>query len=231
MDDELNNGELLLNNKNKSNVTYYLSVTLAFLLSLLIVFYLYFSCAIIDGRSMENTLDDGQITIIQTKDYSINRGDIITLKHPADEKSFLIKRVIGVGGDKILFVKTSDGNGVNLYIKKYNSDHFELQDESYIKEPMLLNERFGSKYSNVANYANSGFLEKLDLSSDNAKYYLNYAIDVPQGSIYYLGDNRNNSTDSRWYGTSEISSITGKVVLILEQNSLLDKFFSFLFSV
>lgn len=119
----------------------------------------------IDGTSMEHTLSDKSEYL--AKCYNDNNrelpnyNDIVTMN--VMNKS-IIKRVIGLPGDRILIT-----NG-NLYLNN------ELLVENYIKEPM-----------------------------DSSEFF---QCTVPYNCIFVLGDNRNNSCDSRILGPVPIDSLT-----------------------
>jgi len=83
----------------------------------------------IDGASMEPTLHNGQVVVINKLDRTPERGDLITLRSPLDGEPIL-KRVVGLGGDiveirdAILFV-----NGVQ--VKEPYVDHKSVEGLYY----------------------------------------------------------------------------------------------------
>lgn len=122
------------------------------------------------------------------------RGDIIVFIYPNDRTKDYIKRVIGVGGDKI-------------EIK--NKDIF-INDKPY-KDP------FGIYSDNVTYPA---VMQPRD----------NFGpVNVPQGSLFVMGDNRDESADSRFWGFVDLKDVEGKALIIYwswnseEQDNLLKK--------
>lgn len=99
------------------------------------------------------------------------RGDILVFKYPPDRKKDLIKRVIGLPGEK---VEIRDGK---VYI-----DGAELTEE-YLPDDMVINGTFGPEV-------------------------------VDADSYLMLGDNRNNSADSRVWGELHKKDIIGRAELI-----------------
>lgn len=139
-----------------------------------IIFYVA-SIAQVVGDSMSPTLKNGEVFILNKMKYrfsEVKRSDIISLQY-ADTK-YLIKRVIGLPGEKIEIKNNT------LYIndKKYKED--------YLKE---------------------------DLSyEDFSLRTLGYEV-IPKDMYLVLGDNRENSLDSREIGLIKRKDINGKISL------------------
>ncbi len=114
---------------------------------------------VVDGRSMENTLHDGDNLIVEKLSYRFGdpkRFDIIVFPPKGSPKELYIKRIIGLPGETVQI----DDDG-NIYIDG------ELLEENYGKETIL---------------NPGGAAEPITLGDDE---------------YFVLGDNRNNSTDSR----------------------------------
>ena len=116
------------------------------------------------------------------------RGDIIVFKAPpqADQENkppkenILIKRLIGLPGDKIELKIDPAGGRNAIYIND------KPTNEPYIKEPMDL----------------------------KGEYAVNAPLTLKPGEYFVMGDNRNNSNDSRYWGTLERSRVIGKASFI-----------------
>lgn len=130
----------------------------------------------VNGDSMNVTLEDGDNLIVDKLSYRFKdpeRFDIIVFPYQYQEKTYYIKRIIGMPGESVQII---DGM---VYIDG------EMLDESYGKEVM--------EYAGVAS-------ETIELGEDE---------------YFVLGDNRNNSSDSRDPSVGNIheDQIIGKAFL------------------
>lgn len=146
--------------------------TLVFSLVLFLAINAVSARARVDGSSMEPTLHNGELVIVNKLAYKLGEpelGDIIVFHFPRDPSQEYIKRVIGVPGDQVLI------EAGKVYV---NSKEIV---EPYIAAPPA--------------YA-------------TAKW------DVPEGHLFVLGDNRNNSSDSHSWGTVPIEYVVGKALFV-----------------
>ncbi len=189
---------------------------------ILVFFIITFSLQtfVIPSGSMEDTMLIGDHLVVEKISYAnsvyeweknilplrdINRGMIVTFKSPADLTKEYVKRVIGMPGDKIkiknkkVYVngKLNDENYVyhkDPFIDP-GRDNFPI-DSTFIRnriDPTL------KYYTIYKNFADCIIKENGDLS-----------FVVPQGHYFCLGDNRDNSSDSRFWGPVPRDYIVGK---------------------
>lgn len=156
-----------------------------------------YAISIVDGPSMENTLINGEKLYVDKVTYHFTqpkKGDIIiflqnetnlncvdkiesVIKDIAmnitgkTRMNRLVKRVIGVPGDKI------DIKNGEVYVNN------KIIEESYIKN---------KTFKGLA--------------------LIDYPIVVPEGKLFVMGDNREESRDSRSFGLVDIKSVEGKAV-------------------
>jgi signal peptidase I len=165
----------------------------------------------IPSGSMKPTLLEGDLIVVNKFSYGIRlpitgtkliaignpkRGDIIVFRH-FDNKD-LIKRVVGLPGDRIQYI---DGN-------------------LYINGKQIENQSLGSVLDLDVNGIRSKLIEKTEqLDGIKHQIYLNplvrenykYSdIIIPQDSYFVMGDNRNHSQDSRYWGVVKDKQIIGK---------------------
>lgn len=169
-----------------------------------------------------------RLPIINKKIIDINepkRGDVMVFKYPKDTSLDYIKRVIGVPGDKITYRnKRLIINGQELtykelpdfldeerltYLKRYEEDltgvkHQILNDE---RAPTYVQGSHDFPYSELCSFDLEGF-----------------TCTVPKGNYFMMGDNRDNSADSRYWGFVPEENIVGKAFGIWMNQNVITNF-------
>ncbi len=152
----------------------------------ILVFTFVFRIVLVQGDSMNSTLTNGDRLIISHLNYTPKRDDIVVVEAKTDYfHKTIIKRVIGIGGDTVRINYNDNTITVNGSVIK----------DDHKKEVML------DKFQ---------FFDGAYLVEDGV-----YEYKVPEGKIFVMGDNRNNSTDSRRLGFIDNDMVLGKVVLRL----------------
>lgn len=170
---------------------------LVFLLSALLIFVCFFQLCEIKGQSMENTLYNSDHVLLYRNVSTYKHNDIVVITKESsipNNPENIIKRVIAVPGDEIEF-KTENGVVV-LYRKDAGTSDFYKVNESYIKEDMHV---FSGEFA-------PGTGSHL----------------IADGTVFVMGDNRNNSGDSRADGAYWTTAVYGKMALRVEKGSWLE---------
>jgi signal peptidase I len=150
-----------------------------------------FSPFIVDGPSMQPNFETGERLIVNKILYTFREpkfGEVVVFDVPEQGRKF-IKRVIGVPGDKIRL------EGDDLYIND------KKIDEPYIKEAIE------AAHANGGLYNGEGF--NYNFPNDKVP-----EMTVPEGTIFALGDNRSDSTDSRVIGFVSDDELVGRADII-----------------
>jgi len=167
----------------------------------------------ISGVSMQPTINESagndttnnyDIAFVNTFQKGV-RGDIIVAYN--GEKS-VIKRLIAVSGDTLTF-DNSDSSQTKIYVNG------ELLIEDYINH-----ENNGIIFSGLSSVALINFADYITVNSGEIQ-----TITIPNGYVFYMGDNRNSSSDCRLDGPRLASSIIGRVDYIYTPSQNADDYY------
>lgn len=128
-----------------------------------------------------------------------NRGDIVVFRYPENPNVYYIKRVIGIPGDKIIFENRKLQINGEFLPTEVGQPSQSLMDEDfdfYVE---------GNKGKNhFVRYMHN---EKISNST-------RIEIDVPANKYFMMGDNRDQSSDSRVWGFVPVDNLVGRAWLI-----------------
>ncbi len=160
-----------------------------------------------------------------TEGSPVERGDVMVFRFPPKPSLDYIKRVIGVPGDEVsYFNKQLTINGVPVekkalpeffeedslrYIKQFSEDlplSHDQQPTSLLKTHPLLNE--DERPAFVAGADNFKYKDQCTYSVEG------FVCKVPKGHYFMMGDNRDNSLDSRYWGFVPDENIVGKAIFV-----------------
>ena len=159
-----------------------------------------------------------RLPIINKKIIEVNspqRGDVMVFKYPKDTSLDYIKRVIGVPGDKIIYKnKRLSVNGKDLSYQSLP----DYLDEEHLVYSKQFSENLGGVEHRIANVeaapafvSNPDDFPQRELCNYNAE---GFACTVPSGHYFMMGDNRDNSMDSRYWGFVPEQNIVGKAFVV-----------------
>src|SRR5579862_9292135 len=170
---------------------------------------------VIPTSSMHNTLLTGDHLIVDKLAYApqgplskhllpyedVKRGDIIVFRHPTLITVDYVKRVIGLPGDHVKLVNKQVFVNGKLLQEPYTihldnfmnyRDNFPQGEPDYVPDPQMLQRAYAMLREDV----------------------VNGELVVPPGNYFAMGDNRDNSLDSRYWGLVPRENIMGKPLII-----------------
>ena len=133
-----------------------------------------------------------------------DRGDVVVFKTPENNRTDYIKRVIGLPGDKIKIINGNINlNGKNIARKKMK-DFFDNDKNASLKRIRKYKEFHDSISFDIIDIMDNGI-------ADNTQLF-----EVPDGYFFVMGDNRDNSQDSRFktVGFIPFDNLVGKARFI-----------------
>ncbi len=169
----------------------------------------------IPSGSMMPTLLHGDFILVNKFSYGIRlpvlhtkvwgnelpkRGDVIVFRYPEDPSLDYIKRVIGEPGDMLEY------RNKTLYVNGQKMDQVDLG--TYIGKGRDSQMSGASKkQENLDGVEHEILINGLRLAIDNT-------FTIPDGHYFVMGDNRDNSNDSRFWGTVPEKNLVGRAFMI-----------------
>jgi signal peptidase I len=132
----------------------------------------------------------------------IRRGDILVFKYPFDDHPHYVKRVIGIPGDRIRIVD-----------QKVFVNGEPLNEQSYVKHDPAASDPFGDNFPPRDSYS-----VEIGLRPEWAAKIMDYVrhgeLIVPENHYFVMGDNRDHSWDSRYWGFVDRDAVMGRPMVI-----------------
>lgn len=162
---------------------------------------------VMSAGSMANTIERGDYVLTESLSWKLGRtphnGDVVQLRYPIDPKQIFVKRIVGVPGDRLRIInKQLYRNGVAL------NEPYALHETSYI-------DLYRDNFPSVPNIPLPG--PAMDMLQNHVS---NGELVVPPGQYFVLGDNRDNSLDSRYWGFVSRTEIQASPLVIYASYNL-----------
>lgn len=169
------------------------ATAIAFFLNIFI-----FQITTVSGDSMLQTLKDGDVYVTSKIDHTFNAypeyGEIVVIDSRVYEKRTFITELTDVCTHNMISVLITGYRPKDYWVKRV----IGLPGDVIKTEKSVV-------------YLNGEVLDEAYVNPDEEPYYRSETFTVPQGHVFVMGDNRNNSNDSRRIGPIPIENVIGSV--------------------
>jgi signal peptidase I len=133
-----------------------------------------------------------------------NRGDVVVFKTPQDNRTDYIKRVIGLPGDRIKIINGEIYLNNRIVPRQKMKDFIDTDKKTATKRARKYKEYFDDLTFDVLDIMDNGIADNTEL------------FNVPEDYFFVMGDNRDNSQDSRFnsVGFIPVNNLVGKARFI-----------------
>ncbi|MCP1678228.1 signal peptidase I [Kerstersia gyiorum] len=184
----------------------------------------------IPSGSMLPTLQSGDLILVNKFSYGIRlpvldkkviplgdpqRGDVVVFRYPVEPQTDYIKRIVGLPGDEVAYINQTllingkvvphvrDGDYYDPERMAYGARYLETLGER--KHDILLNENAMPNLSPIWRFPH---FDQCRYGREGVRCI------VPEGNYFVLGDNRDNSLDSRYWGFVPDENLVGRAFFI-----------------
>jgi signal peptidase I len=159
-----------------------------------------------------------RLPVLQTKIIANNepkRGDVVVFRYPLDPRIDYIKRVVGLPGDEVSYRNQKLYLNGKLIDTKPMGEYYD--DDSLRYSPEFEEHFDGSSHTILVDPNRSSALpgdESFPFKDQCTYNSEGVTCKVPPGNYFMMGDNRDNSQDSRYWGFVPDENIVGKAFLV-----------------
>ncbi|XID75585.1 signal peptidase I [Alkanindiges sp. WGS2144] len=185
----------------------------------------------IPSESMVPTLQTGDFILVNKFSYGVRlpisntkildsgepqRGEVAVFRYPLKPSINYIKRIVGLPGDHIVYDRGNLSINGQLVAKKALADMGNPEYEQFFTETLgkhthTIRELNGANTASIAPFINSQ-------ANENGKYAAtdgqHWEVKVPVGHYFAMGDNRDQSADSRFWGFVPEQNLSGRAFYV-----------------
>jgi signal peptidase I len=148
--------------------------------------------------------------------HPVQRGDVMVFRYPVDPRVDYIKRVVGIPGDEISYVNQQLSVNGQVVDRKSLGDFY---DEDSLRYAPMFSEHLGEvdhkMLTDPRRQTYYGPEPKTFPMHENCRYTAEgVTCKVPAGHYFMMGDNRDNSQDSRFWGFVPDENIVGRAFFV-----------------
>ncbi len=188
----------------------------------------------IPSDSMVPTLETGDFILVNKFEYGVRlpiinskiidvgepeRGDVAVFRYPPQPTISYIKRIVGLPGDHIVYDRgqlTINGEKVSKVPFEFSraKDIQDTPNALYYKETLGTHTFTMRELEGVNVARQAPFINYVDNGQYASTQGLYWEVKVPEGHYFAMGDNRDQSADSRFWGFVPQENLTGRAFFI-----------------
>lgn len=160
-----------------------------------------------------------RLPVLRTKllaNHEPQRGDVMVFRYPMNTNLDYIKRVVGLPGDTVAYINkrlTINGEPVPMQALP------DFYDEDSMQVARQFQEQLGPVTHRILNDADAPAYVKHEPATFKNREYCQYSVEgvvckVPPGHYFMMGDNRDRSEDSRYWGFVPDENIVGRAFFV-----------------
>jgi signal peptidase I len=169
----------------------------------------------VPSTSMLPTLPRKSHILVEKRPSVLRRGEIVTFRAPRDPGAIFVQRLLGLPGDRITYsAKHVLVNGMETRVRQL--DDF-LDDDNLKYKQRYANRIDGVEFDTLIDADMPAEMpEAWHFPMSEACVRSNGAVEctVPADHYFMMGDNRDNSNDSRYFGFVRVELVTGRVAKV-----------------
>ncbi|MCL5254667.1 MAG: signal peptidase I [Gammaproteobacteria bacterium] len=138
------------------------------------------------------------------------RGDVAVFKYPIDPEVDYIKRVIGLPGDRVVYQDKT------FYVQPACFQQCDGIERIELRQELITSGDFYRQNTPLQRYRETSSESDYEILIDPSRNIVPQGIqwDVPEGHYFFVGDNRDNSLDSRYWGMVNEDLLVGRAVFV-----------------